>query len=218
MAPTPVAPSPDATATTSEASFPAEAAPFPGIGVGGAKTGPAPQPPPTAGGINDQTAPGPDASSLFDSLAGAPLKVASVRLRGLNRTSRSIVERELLNLGSAATVGDVRRALLADWGVLANLGCFSTVELALEECDPVRGKRWREMERVKVGGRSLNLGPTGCVFPCRVLRAAAQRPGTGLALGRVTDTQGCQSHLPPQTLSFQTSSLHLSSPPRATRA
>ncbi len=110
--------------------------------IRGAKTGPPSPDAPAGGGVHDRTAEGgpptPDASILFDALADSPLKITSVRLRGLHRTRRSVVERELANLGGAASVGAVREALLADWGVLAGLGCFSAVELALEECEPVR--------------------------------------------------------------------------------
>jgi len=110
---------------------------------------------PTGGGVTDATAtppgPVPDASTAFDALAGAPLKVATIRLQGLHRTRRAIVERELENLGSAESVGAVRELLLADWAVLNKLGVFKTVELAMEECDPVRRRRERRLGEERFG-------------------------------------------------------------------
>ena len=131
-----------------------------GAGIGGA---PSAGPGPIGGGVADRTAGGAsppgDASTLFDALAGAPLKVSTVRLKGLHRTRRSVVERELENLGTARTVGDVRELLLTDWAVLAGLGAFSTVELAMEECDPVRRGRGEERERVRCRVRPPALSP-----------------------------------------------------------
>jgi hypothetical protein len=111
----------------------------------GASPWEAPPPPPpqsmhgSGGGVDRPPGPPPvlEANSIFDRLADQPMRVASIRLNGLRRTCRRLVERELENLEGATTLGGVRETLLNDWEVLAGLGAFSTVELAMEECSPV---------------------------------------------------------------------------------
>ena len=88
-----------------------------------------------------------DEAGVDDFIAAAgetPLRVAAVAIRGLQQTSRPIVERELSNLRDARTLDEVKAMLLSDWEHLQTLGVFSAVELVLDECSPVRRKKEKE--------------------------------------------------------------------------
>jgi hypothetical protein len=82
-----------------------------------------------------------DADHFIAAAGATPLRVAAVAIKGLERTRRAIVERELSNLREAKTLDEVKAVLLADWEHLQTLGVFSAVELVLDECSPVRKKR-----------------------------------------------------------------------------
>lgn len=99
-----------------------------------------PPPPPPDTPIDFQHAEEKDADEFIAAAGATPLRVAAVAIRGLQRTRRAIVERELSNLGRARTLDEVRALLLEDWENLSTLGVFSAVELVLDECSPVREK------------------------------------------------------------------------------
>ena len=82
-----------------------------------------------------------DADDFIAAAGATPLRVAAVAIKGLQRTSRPIVERELSNLREARTLDEVKAVLLSDWESLQTLGIFSAVELVLDECSPVRERR-----------------------------------------------------------------------------
>jgi len=101
-------------------------------------------PPPEQNPIDFQHAEEKDADEFIAQAGATPLRVAAVSIRNLHRTRRSIVERELSNLGKARTLDEVRQLLLEDWENLSTLGVFSAVELVLDECSPVRMIRFRK--------------------------------------------------------------------------
>ena len=78
-----------------------------------------------------------DADDFIAAAGATPLRVAAVAIKGLQRTSRPIVERELSNLKEARTLDEIKAVLLSDWESLQTLGIFSAVELVLGECSPV---------------------------------------------------------------------------------
>jgi hypothetical protein len=78
-----------------------------------------------------------DADDFIAAAGATPLRVAAVAIKGLQRTSRPIVERELSNLKEARTLDEIKAVLLSDWESLQTLGIFSAVELVLDECSPV---------------------------------------------------------------------------------
>ena len=94
-----------------------------------------PPPPPR---IDFQHADERDADDFIAAAGATPLRVAAVAIKGLQRTSRPIVERELSNLREARTLDEIKAVLLSDWESLQTLGIFSAVELVLDECSPVR--------------------------------------------------------------------------------
>ena len=95
--------------------------------------------------IDFQNADERDADDFIAAAGATPLRVSAVAIKGLQRTSRPIVERELSNLREARTLDEVKAVLLSDWENLQTLGIFSAVELVLDECSPVcrRGERGR---------------------------------------------------------------------------
>ena len=104
-----------------------------------------PQSPPPR--IDFQHADDRDADDFIAAAGATPLRVAAVAIKGLQRTSRPIVERELSNLREARTLDEIRAVLLSDWESLQTLGIFSAVELVLDECSPVSSWEGRkEME------------------------------------------------------------------------
>lgn len=113
------------------------------LSSGGDDELPTPHPP----RIDFQHADERDADDFIAAAGAVPLRVAAVAIRGLQRTSRPIVERELSNLKEAKTLDEVKSVLLSDWEHLQTLGIFSVVELVLDECSPVSEERRRGRER-----------------------------------------------------------------------
>lgn len=107
--------------------------------------------------IDFQNADERDADDFIAAAGATPLCVAAVAIKGLQRTSRPIVERELSNLREARTLDEVKAVLLSDWESLQTLGIFTAVELVLDECSPVS----KEREKVFFFfNRSRSIGST----------------------------------------------------------
>ena len=104
-----------------------------------------------------------DADDFIAAAGATPLRVTAVAIKGLQRTSRTIVERELSNLREARTLDDVKAVLLSDWESLQTLGIFSAVELVLDECSPVNWERREKkfcFHRIRALDRPLSLTST----------------------------------------------------------
>ena len=152
-----------------------------------------------------------DADDFIAAAGATPLRVAAVAIKGLQRTSRPIVERELSNLREARTLDEVKAVLLSDWESLQTLGIFSAVELVLDECSPVRERRekvlffslfplidgaWRSTSLLTTSTFSLEKNTKKThrqpvPGACRVVATFAERPRLSLNTGTyVQGTEG----------------------------
>jgi outer membrane protein assembly factor BamA len=75
---------------------------------------------------------------LQTSALGERCYVEDVFLSGLKRTNESLVRRELIGLGSASTLQEIKDSLVQVHQSLQTLGIFDAVEITVDKSEKVR--------------------------------------------------------------------------------